>query len=93
MRGNIEMSDLSSIVAEDDHGVEQPKRRGCNNEHVNRGHVGHVIPQEAMPGRGGDFRSPRYVSPDRGLAYGDTELEQLAVDPRRTCVYRKPYSS
>src|SRR5665647_150646 len=93
MSGNIEVNDLSSIVAKDDHGVEQPKRRGCNNEHVNRGHVGDVVLQEAMPGRGGDFRSPRHVSPDRGLAHRDTEFEQLAVDPRRTPKCVGPCSS
>jgi hypothetical protein len=43
MRGNIEVNDLSSIVAKDDHGVEQAKRRGCNDEHIDRGHVGYVV--------------------------------------------------
>jgi hypothetical protein len=43
MCGNIEVNDLSSVVAKDNHGVEQPKCRGCNNEHIDRGHVGHVV--------------------------------------------------
>src|ERR1035441_10505116 len=43
MRSNNEVNNLSSVVAKDDHGVEQPKRRGYNNEHIDRGHVGHVV--------------------------------------------------
>jgi hypothetical protein len=31
---NIEMDDSSSVMAEDDQGIENPKRRGCDNEHV-----------------------------------------------------------
>ena len=34
--GDIEVNNLSSVVAEDEHGVEQPKRCSCNNEHVDR---------------------------------------------------------
>jgi hypothetical protein len=61
-------------VAEDDHGVEQAKRRGRNNEHVDSNGVAHVVAQEAALGRGGDLESPRHVSADGGLADHDTEL-------------------
>ena len=78
--GDIEVNDPSAVVAEDDHGVEQPKRRGRNNEHVDGPRVAHVVAQEAAPGRGGDCGSPWHVPADGGLAHYDTELEQLAVD-------------
>jgi hypothetical protein len=34
--GDIEMDDSSSVMSEDDQGIEKPKRRGCHNEHVDR---------------------------------------------------------
>ena len=81
--GNIEVNDLPSVVAEDEHSVEEPKRCGSNNEHVDGHRVAHVVVQKASPGRGGDCGSPWHVSADGGLAHYDTELEQLAVDPGR----------
>ena len=80
---DIEVDDLSAVMAKHDQGIQDPKRRGCNNEHVDRRDVGLVVVQEASPGRGGDFRSPRQVSPDCGLADFDAELEQFAVDAGR----------
>src|SRR6516162_4303491 len=84
VRGDIEVNDPSAVVAEDDHGVEQPKRRGRNNEHVDSHSVAHMVAQEAAPGRGGDLWSPRHVSADGRLADHDAELEQFAVDAGRT---------
>jgi hypothetical protein len=51
-----------------DRGIEKPKRRGCNNEHVDLGNVRQVVAQKATPSRGGDLGPPRQVSSDRGLA-------------------------
>ena len=82
--GDIEVNDPSAVVAEDDHGVEQAKRRGRNNEHVDGHGVAHVVAQEAAPGRGGDFGSPWHVSSDGRLADHDAELEQFAVDSGST---------
>jgi hypothetical protein len=59
MRGNIEVNDLSSVVAKDDHGVEQAKRRCYNNEHVDRRNVRQVVMQKATPSRGGNFGCAR----------------------------------
>src|SRR5258708_23410423 len=56
----------------------------CHHKHVDRRNVGQMIVQEATPGRGGEFGPPRHVSPDRGLADLDAELEQFAADARRT---------
>ena len=81
--GDIEVNDPSAVVTDDDQAVEQPERRGRNDEHVDGHGVAHVIAQEAAPGRGGDLGPPGYVSADSGLAHNDTELEQFAVDAGR----------
>ena len=90
IQGDIEMDDVSSLVAEDGHGVEQLKRSRYDNEHVDGGGVMHVVVQERAPGRGGGLGPPRQVSADRGLADRDADLEQLAVDagsaPKRICL-------
>jgi hypothetical protein len=78
--GDIEENDPSAVMTDDDQAVEQPERRGRNDEHVDGHGVAHVIAQEAAPGRGGDPGPPGYVSADSGLADLDAELEQLAVD-------------
>ena len=87
--GDIEMDDFSSLMAEDDQGVEKLKPCRHDNEHVDGGGVMHVIVQERAPGRGGGLGPPRQVSADRGLADLDAELEQLAMDagctPKRVC--------
>ncbi|HLQ93719.1 MAG TPA: hypothetical protein VK148_27165, partial [Xanthobacteraceae bacterium] len=44
----------------DDQYVKKPKRRGCNDEHVDRNNVGQVVVQETTPGQGGDLGPPRH---------------------------------
>jgi hypothetical protein len=44
--------DLPAIVAKNDHNVEQPKRRGRHDEHIDRSDAGGLIAQEAPPSRG-----------------------------------------
>jgi hypothetical protein len=43
-----------------------------------------VIPQEGAPGRGRRTSSSHHILGDRSLTDLDAELEQLAMDPRRT---------
>src|SRR6266851_9851782 len=70
--GNIEVNDLPSVVAEDDHGVEQPERRATTNMSIAT-----VSPMRLC-------RKLRQVGEGTaGLAHYDTELEQLAVDAWR----------
>src|SRR5260370_42377349 len=73
--------DLPAIVAEDDHHVEQLKRRGRYNEHIDRSDTLGLIPQEAAPSRGGCASSSHHVLRDSCLADLDAELEQLTMDP------------
>src|SRR5450759_2667056 len=50
--GNRDVNNLSSVMAEDDQGIEKLECCGCNNEHVDRRNVGQVVMQKATPGRG-----------------------------------------
>jgi hypothetical protein len=83
------MDDFSSIMAEDDQGVEQLKPYRYDNEQIDGGGVMPVIVQERTPGRGGDLGPPWQISANRGLAHVEAELEQLAMDagraPKRVC--------
>jgi hypothetical protein len=83
------MDDFSSLMAEDEQGVENPKPGSYDNEHVDGGGVVHVIVQERAPGRGGNLGPPWKISANSGLAHFDAELEQLAMDagctPKRVC--------
>ena len=67
-------------MSEDDQGIEKLECRGCDKEHVDRRNVGQVVMQKVTSGLGGDFEPPRQVSPDRGLANLDAEIEQFAGD-------------
>jgi hypothetical protein len=66
-----------------DQGLEDPKRRGHDNEHVDRHCVSQVVVQKATPSRGRGLGAPRQIPPDCGLADIHAELEQFAVDARR----------
>ena len=60
--GDIEMDDSSSLVSEDDQGVEQPEPGRHDDEHVDGCCVVHVIAQKRAPGREGTLgRHGRYL--------------------------------
>src|SRR3984893_19397449 len=75
--GDIEMDDFSSLMAEDNQGVEKVKSCRYDNEHVDGGGVMHVIVQERAPGWGRGLGPPWKISANRGLAHFDAESEQL----------------
>src|ERR1035437_4344910 len=75
--------DLSAIVSQNDHHVEQPKRRGRHDEHVDRSDAFGVIAEEASPGLRRRPSSSHHVLGHRSLADLDAELKQLTVDPAR----------
>ena len=83
MLGDRRANDLPAIVAEDDRHVEQPKRYGRHQEHVDRDDTLSVIAQEAPPSRRRCSVPSHHVLGDRILADLDVELKQLTVDPRR----------
>jgi hypothetical protein len=51
VRRDIKSHNLPAIVGQNDHHVEQPKRRGCHNEQVDRSDTREVISHKATPGR------------------------------------------
>jgi hypothetical protein len=83
MFGDGRVNDSPALVGEDDRNVEQPKRCGRHDEHVDGRDAFGVIPQEGAPGRGRSTSSSHHVPGDRRLADLDTELEKFAVGPGR----------
>ena len=84
MLGDVEVNDLPTGMAENDHDVEKPERAGDHDEHIQGGDAVDMVPQEGPPSRGGALGSPDHVLGDRGLADADPKLEEFTVDPRRT---------
>jgi hypothetical protein len=78
------VNDCPALVGEDDRNVEQPKRCGHHDEHVDGRDAFGVIPQEGAPGRGRRTSSSHHVLGDRSLTDLDAELEQFTMDPRST---------
>jgi hypothetical protein len=76
------MNDFSPVMIKHHQGVQDPKRRGRDNEHVDRHRVSQVVVQEAAPSRGGSLGAPRQIPPARRLADIDPKLEQFASDAR-----------
>ena len=71
------------VMVKHDQGIQDPKRRGPDNEHVDRRGVSQVVVQKAAPSWGGGLGASRQIPPNRGLAYIDIELEQFTMDARR----------
>ena len=84
MLGNVEPHNLSATVSQDDHDVEQSKRGRHRDEHVDGGDADCFVAQEAAPCRRRRSDPSHHVLCDRGLADLDAELQELAVDTRRT---------
>ena len=80
--GDVEMDDSPSMMIKYNHGIKHPKRRGRDDEHIDRDDDRHMVPQKAVPSRGGSVRAPRQISSNGGLTDLDAELEQFAVDAR-----------
>ena len=84
MLGDIKSHNLPAMMGQNDHHIEQPKRCTSHDKHVDGGDTLGLVAQKAPPSRRGPASSSRHVLGDRRLADLDAELEQLAVDPRRT---------
>src|ERR1041385_2183713 len=84
MLGDVEVNDLPTGVAENDHDVEKPERSADDDEHIQGGDAVDMVPQECPPSRGWGFGSFDHVLGHRGLADADPELEEFTVDPRCT---------
>jgi hypothetical protein len=80
--GDLEMDDSPSMVIKYNHGIEHPKCRGHDDEHVDRDDDRHMVPQKAAPSWGGGLRAPRQIPSNGGLTDLDAELEEFAVNTR-----------
>jgi len=83
MFGHGRVYDFPAMVAENDRGVEQPKRRAGNDKHIDGGDTLGLIAQEAAPARRRPTSSLHHVLGNRGSADIDAELEKFTVDSRR----------
>jgi|SRR5262252_7174240 len=58
---DLEMDDSTSMMIKYNHGIGHPKRRGRDDEHVDRDDGCHMVPQKAAGSRGGSLRAPRHT--------------------------------
>ena len=68
----------------DQQAIQQPKGNRRHDEQIHRRDAGGMIAEEFLLALGRRACSPGHVLGDAGLADLDAELEQLAMDPRRS---------
>jgi hypothetical protein len=76
MLGEGGAHEIPAIMGQNDHHVEQPKRRGRHNEHIDRSDAFDVI-QEAAPAR----KAPRRRSMDFATVAWLTSMPSLSSSP------------
>jgi hypothetical protein len=76
--------EVSAIQPDEDEGIEQIETDGWNNEQVHGGNVRRVVTQEGPASLAGWRPSLDHVLGDAGLSDLKSELEQFAVNARRT---------
>src|SRR6187200_3205376 len=81
---DIHPDKFSALQSNDDEDIEQVKTNGRGNEQVDCGDVGRMTAQEGAPPRGGRSASLDHILRDAGLSDLKAELEQLAMDARRS---------
>src|SRR5260221_11550110 len=84
MRCDVGPNKVSARQPDDDQTVEQIKANGWNNEQVHGGDVRRVVTQEGAPSLGWRSTSLDHVLRDARLSDLEAELEQLAMNARRT---------
>src|SRR6476620_1732094 len=84
MRCDINPDKVSAGQPDDDEDIEQIEANGRNNEQVHGGDVRRVVTQEGAPALGRRSTSLDHVLRDARLSDLKAELEQLAMDARRT---------
>src|SRR3984885_14265179 len=76
--------DLPPAMAHDKQSIEQPERDRRNHEKVHRGDAVGVVAKKGLPSLRPRTSLAGYILGDAGLADLDAELEQFAMDPRRS---------
>src|SRR5262245_7066112 len=84
MRCNIDPDKVSADQPNDDEGLEQIEANGRNNEQVHGTDVRCMVTQEGAPSLGRRSTSLHHVLRDAGLSHLEAELEQLAMNARRS---------
>src|SRR5216684_8755308 len=84
MRCDVDPDEVSARQPHDDEGVEHIEGNGWGNEQVHGGDVRCVVTEEGAPSLGRRPASLDHVLRDAGLRDFEAELEQLAMDARRT---------
>src|SRR5260370_6345423 len=84
MRCDVDPDEVSARQPDDDEGVEHVEANGWGNEQVHGGDVRCVVTQEGGPALGRRAASLDHVLRHAGLSDLEAELEQLAMDARRT---------
>src|SRR5207237_3645142 len=81
---DVDPDKVSAGQPDEDKDIEQIEANGRNNEQVHGGDVRCVDTQEGAPALGRRSTSLDHVLRDAGLSDLEAELEQLAMDARRT---------
>src|SRR5258705_7434637 len=84
MRCDIDPDQVSAGQPNDDEDIEQIKANGRDNEQVHGGDVRCVVTQEGAPSLGRRATSLDHILRDAGLTDLEAELEQLAMNARRS---------
>src|SRR6202162_3162400 len=84
MRSDAKPQNMSPAVPHDQQSIEQAKRDCRHDEHIDRSNPISVIADKGSPALGRRVSSPDYVLGHAGLADLDAELEEFAMDPRRS---------
>src|SRR5258705_4894400 len=81
---HVEVHDLAAVMKQDHEHVEHAKRHRGHNEEVDGDEISDVVLEEGSPGPRGRFRATRHEPTNRALRNVETELEDLAMDARRS---------
>jgi hypothetical protein len=82
--GNVEVDDPPAVVGEDNKDEEDAEASGGDGKEIDRDQVADVIREERPPGLRGLRRTLGHEAGDGAFGDVDAELEQLAVDARRS---------
>src|SRR5258707_12285904 len=84
MRCDAKPQNMSPAVPHDQQSIEQAKRDCRHDEHIHRSDPISVIADECPPALGWQISSPDHVLGHAGLSDIDAELEEFAMNPRRS---------
>jgi len=84
MRCNIEVHDVTAVMAEHDKHIENAKCGGRDREEINPGYAVSMVFEKRPPGLGRRITVSNHVLCNSGLGYLDAKHFQFAMDSRGT---------